>query len=237
MTKIATSSWHYNEEQIIKRMRKLCKLGVLIELPVFKGTAKAKFVDATALKPCSHWNGIQVGMPGSGYVKGFKVIIYTVSSGSGVIRTWIPVESERFQNDGAATEMNTGGKNHTPDRIEILIHRHKLTQVQTKETKELIAAYARRYKLMVLNGGWKPYKGAMLRLLTDNGVNVTPALREIFNEKHANGFGSGVSTGAAEVLDKAAFEALERMGNEGSLYPEYYCGYPTEPWVNPIKKF
>jgi hypothetical protein len=209
-------------------------MGVLIELPIFRGFAKARFIDATALKPCRRWNGIQVGLPGSGYVPGFKAIIYTVSSGSGVIRTWIPVESERFQNDGAATELNTEGRNHTPDKIENLIHRHKLTQVQTEETKELIAAYACRYKLMVLNGGWKPYKGAMLRLLTDHGVDVTPGLREIFNEKRRDGFGSGISTGAADVLDKAAFEALDRMGYVGSLYPEYYHGYPTEPWV---KKF
>lgn len=222
MKKQPISQWHKDEAAIIKRMRKLCKMGVLIELPIFRGIAKARFVDATNLKPCRVWNGKRHGQ-GCEYSNGFKVTVYTVSRGSGVIRTWIPVESVRFQNDGCAGPLSA----HTADGVELSIHRHKLTTLHISGFENMIKDYVERYKTMVANGGTDYSDGAFLRLLDEYGVDAGNGIREIFNKGRKNWLGSGVGTGAAQELDKAAFEALKKMGIDHATYPEYYMGYPV----------
>jgi len=192
------NTWQIEDEQIITRFRRMCKDGQLIELPKFKGSLKARFIDATHVKKSRHGN--------------VKVILYTVSRSAGVIRTWVPIESVRFQNDGRATAMNTNGRNHTPDKMELLVLRHK--QEMTPGYVVAIQQYVDRYKAMVKAGGTSLQNGALYRLLDDLGVNVALAEKNLGN---------------IEALDKVCLEYMQRNPESYryALYPEYYCGYPS----------
>ena len=174
MQKQGTVKNNIDGEEILKWMRNIAKIKSfgLVEIPLYRTDALARFVDIETLKD------------------GYLILVYKVTKGS-IYRNWIAIHSERFGNNGHCSTLSAISE----ATLMKSVMRYKIgNTVDTADGEKAIQEWVERFKDAAENG-LAPNRNIMKLYMKETyGISLKEdyTLEDIINELKIHGEFDGI---------------------------------------------